>query len=45
MSDLEIGWNRAMCAKHLKLIANNSRFTIINSVNALTEKGENQTAI
>lgn len=32
--DLEIGWNRAMCAKRLKLIANNRRFTILNEKGA-----------
>ena len=31
--DREIGWNPAMCAKRLKLVANNRRFTI------LAEKG------
>ena len=28
--DMEIGWNLAMCAKRLNLIANNRRFTILN---------------
>ena len=32
--DLEIGWNRAMCAKCLKLIASNWRFTILNEKGA-----------
>ena len=37
--DLEIGWNRAMCAKRLKLIANNRRFTIFNEKGARPNLG------
>ena len=32
--DLEIGWNPAMCAKRLKLIVNNRRFTILDQKGA-----------
>ena len=32
--DLEIAWNRAMCAKRLKLIASDRRFTILNEKGA-----------
>ena len=37
--DLEIGWNRAMCAKRLKLVANNRRFTILNEKGARPNLG------
>ena len=37
--DMEIGWNRAMCAKRLKLIANNRRFTILNEKGARPNLG------
>ena len=37
--DLEIGWNRAMCAKRLKLIASNRRFTILDKKGARPNLG------